>query len=687
MRVSLDWLKDFVLIKGGLEKIQDELTMTGLEVTSVVNIEGDSIMDIEITPNRPDCLSVLGIARELAAATDSQLKEPYSVNRHYMKRGPGKGSAKIEIQDKKACPRYVGCIIKGVKVGPSPKWLIQRLNAMGLRSVNNIVDITNYVLFELGQPLHAFDLDKLENKKIVVRRAKKGESIVTIDGINRELDPNMLIIADSEKPVAIAGIMGGRNTEISSETKNVLLESAYFDPMIIRKTQRVLGLASESSYRFERGVDFGMVLAASIRAQEVIKNEAGGRLSGKITDIGGRLAKEKEIVLFLDEIPRVLGIDIPPAKTMDYFNRLNLRTAKKPQNKILVKVPSYRQDLGCGIDLIEELARLYGYDKIPAKCPVFTIQKTFKEERKGLIALAREIKKKLCSLGMNEIVTYTLTSRAAIEALGRPFDNLVRLRNPLSSNQELMRPSLLSEMMGTLSWNLNRNNSFLQLFELSKVYSLNKDGKGVEEQLSLSLGICGSTPGSWKEKSREIDFFDLKGIVEILLYSLNISNYTIEKIDSPIFKETMSSGIKIDGNILGEFGEARQDVARQFDIKQRVFLAEITVEGLLKHADLNKRFMPLPKYPAIKRDISMLIDDSVQAESILDVIKENAGGLVRSVEVFDIYKGQQIEKGKKSLAYTLEYRSDEKTLKDEEISKAHKDIQGVLVNKLGAQIR
>ncbi|MBU1888268.1 MAG: hypothetical protein KKB46_03640, partial [Candidatus Omnitrophica bacterium] len=265
--------------------------------------------------------------------------------------------------------------------------------------------------------------------------------------------------------------------------------------------------------------------------------------------------------------------------------------------------------------------------------------------------------------------------------------NLVRLRNPLSSNQEFMRPSLLSEMMEVLSWNLNRHNSLLKLFELSKVYSMSKDGHGIEERTNLSLGVSGTTPGNWKEKSRDLDFFDLKGIIEMLLRFLNIKNFTIEKIDSPVFDDTMSGGIKIDGHMLGEFGEVKQNVAKKFDIKQKIFLAEISIEGIMKYVDLNRRFSPLPKYPSLKRDISMLIDDSVEAKSIMDVIQENANDMVKSIEMFDIYKGQQIEKGKKSLAYTLEYRSDERTLKDEEVSNVHRAIQEALVKKLNAQIR
>ncbi|MFC1624425.1 phenylalanine--tRNA ligase subunit beta [Candidatus Omnitrophota bacterium] len=686
MRVSLNWLKDFIDVKGGLEKVQNALTMIGLEVSSVINIEDDHIMDIEVTPNRPDCLSILGVARELRAATDRSLKLPASIKKNYMKRGPGRGTAKVEILDKKACPRYVGCIIKNVKVGPSPKWLVDRLNAMGVRSINNIVDITNYVLFETGEPLHAFDLDKLIGKKIIVRKAKKGESIVTIDGVKRELDPSMLVIADVARPIAIAGIMGGKETEITDDTKTIFLESAYFDPITIRRAQRKLGLASESSYRFERGVDFAMVLSASARAQEIIRDVAGGRVKGTITDAGGKIIKGAEIALSLDEIPRVLGVEVSPKSIVSFFKNLDLKPIKRGK-KIIVTVPPYRQDLEKEIDLIEEVARLYGYNNLPIKIPTFTAQKTYEEEKKENLLLEKEAKRILYSLGMNEIVTYTLTGRSAMEALGESFENLVRIKNPLSSNQEFMRGSLLSEMLEVMSWNLNRKNTLLKLFELNKVYSLDKEKNQIQERSNLSLSVCGTAPGNWKEKSRELDFFDLKGIVELFLQSLGIKNYTIEKVPVFIFKEAMSACIKIDGAIIGSLGEVKQDVARKFDIKQKVFTAEILLEDLFRQVSLKKRFTALPRYPSVKRDISILVDDAVSSSSIFDVIKEEGKDLVKSIDVFDFYKGQQIEEGKKSLAYSVEYRSGEKTLKDEEIVKIHKDIQETLVKKLGAQIR
>ena len=685
MRISFDWLKDFMDSKIEASKAQSFLTMSGLEIASSADIEGDHVMEIEVTPNRPDCLSVLGIARELSAASGVPVKLPDSVKKNFMKKGSARGNVRIEILDKHACPRYVGCIMKNVKVGASPKWLVQRLNAMGVRSVNNIVDITNYVLFELGQPLHAFDLDKLEQKKIIVRRAKKGESIVTIDGVNRPLDQNILVIADAIRPVAVAGIMGGKDTEITAATKNILIESAYFDPVVIRKACRQLGLASESSYRFERGVDQGMIFASSVRAQELVKDIALGKVAGKMSDAGSGIEKEKEITLSLDEAARILGIDIDSEKIKDILKKLNLNPIKK-KHKISVTVPSYRTDLSMDIDLIEEIARLYGYDKIPSRLPSFTPQKTYQLEKKTVF-LEDEIRKVLCGIGLNEIMTYSLTSRNSIEHLGFSLENLVSLKNPMSSQQEIMRPSLLSEMLEVLNWNLNRKNTLLQLFEINKVYLMNKATGQADETVNLSIGICGNKPGNWKEKPRDLDLFDLKGIIEILMDDLGVRVYKIEKTEHPSLKENMATNIIVNGKTCGVFGEVKEDVARRFDIKRKVYVAEFFLDNLLSCANLKKIFAALPKYPSIKRDIAILLDDTISASSIYDVIKEEARELVKSVDVFDLYKGQQIQEGKKSLAYTIEYRSDERTLNDKEVNDMHKKVQDALTKRLGAQIR
>jgi len=666
-------------------KAQSFLTMAGLEITSITDIDGDHIMEIEVTPNRPDCLSVLGIARELSAASGIAIKLPDSVKKNFMKKTSARGNVKIEVVDRHACPRYVGCIMKNVKVGSSPKWLIDRLNAMGVRSVNNVVDITNYALFELGQPLHAFDLDKLKGKRIVVRRARKGESIVTIDGINRVLSPNILVIADEVRPIAVAGIMGGKDTEITSKTSNILIESACFEQVVIRKACRELGLASESSYRFERGVDQGMIFASSVRAQELVKEIAGGKTAGGMSDIGPGIEKEKEITLSLDDVARILGIDISPERIKDIFKRLNLGPIKK-KDKISVTVPSYRRDLNRDIDLIEEIARLYGYDKVPPRLPSFTPQKTYQLEKRTT-SLENEIRKILCGAGLNEIMTYSLTSRDSIEYLGISPENLVSLRNPMSSQQEIMRPSLLSELMGVLNWNLNRKNTLLQLFELNKVYIMNKESGQADEIMHLSIGICGNKPGNWKEKPRDLDFFDLKGIIEILMDSLGAAGYRVEKTEHPSLKENMSIAINAGGRVCGVFGEVKEDVARKFDIKRKVYLAEISLDALLGCANLKKTFRPLPKYPSVKRDIAILLDDTINASGIYDVIKEEARQLVKSVEVFDLYKGRQIQEGKKSLAYTIQYRSDERTLNDKEVNDIHKKVQDALIKRLGAQIR
>jgi len=685
MRVSFDWLKDYIVPKIDLQKAQDFLTMTGLEIASISDIEGDRVMEIEVTPNRPDCLSFLGIARELSAASGISVKLPEVVRKNIMKKAASRGSVKIDILDKTGCARYAGCIMKNVKVGQSPKWLSQRLNAIGARSVNNIADITNYVMFETGQPLHAFDLDKLEGKRIIVRRAKKNESIVTIDGITRQLDSNILVIADAVKPIAIAGIMGGKATEITNATKNILIESACFDPVVVRKGCRQLGIASESSFRFERWVDNSMILAANLRAQEFIKELAGARVSGKMSDAGQAIEKEMEISLSLDEIPRILGTDIDLDSIKDIFKRLNLRPVKK-KNKIIVTVPSYRTDLKRDIDLIEEVARLYGYNKVPSRLPSFTPHKTYALEKKTA-ALEKEIRRVLCNLGLNEVITYTLTSRNEVEHLGIPLDNLVVLKNPMSSQQEIMRPSLISEMLKVLNWNLNRKNTLLQLFEINKVYTMNKATGQADEIMRLSIGICGSKPGNWKEKPRDLDFFDLKGVVEMLIDSIGGRDYKMEKLEHGSLKENLSASINVSGKPCGVFGEVKEDVARKFDIKRKAYVAELCLDSLLASASLKKTFSSLPKYPSVKRDIAILLDDTINASSIYDVIKDEARGLVKSVDVFDLYKGQQIEAGKKSLAYTIEYRSDERTLIDKEVNDLHKKVQEALTKRLGAQIR
>jgi phenylalanyl-tRNA synthetase beta chain len=430
-----------------------------------------------------------------------------------------------------------------------------------------------------------------------------------------------------------------------------------------------------------------MIFAANIRAQELIKDMAGGRMAGKMSDVGAGIEKEKEIILSLDEVARVLGIEITAEKIKDIFKGLNLNPIKK-KNKMFVTVPSYRRDLNREIDLIEEIARLNGYDKIPSRLPSFAPHKTYQLEKKTA-PLENEIRKVLCGMGLNEIITYALTSRNAIERLGIPLDNLVGLKNPMSSQQEVMRPCLLSEMLEVLDRNLNRKNTLLQVFELNKVYIMNRAAGQADEVMHLSIGICGNRPGNWKEKPRDLDFFDLKGIIEILIESLGIGadGYRIEKTQHPCLRDNLSTAINVGAKPCGILGEVKEEVARRFDIKKRIYAAELSLDDLLSHANLKRKFTALPKYPSVKRDIAILLDDTINASNIYDVIKEEARGLVRSVDAFDLYKGQQIQEAKKSLAYTIEYRSDERTLNDKEVNDIHKKVQDALAKRLGAQIR
>src|SRR3989338_2125979 len=428
-----------------------------------------------------------------------------------------------------------------------------------------------------------------------------------------------------------------------------------------------------------------MIFASSIRAQELVREIAGGKTAGEMSDAGSGIEKEKEITLFLDEVPRILGIEISQEKIKDIFKKLNLDPVKE-KNHIHVTCPSYRRDLSKEIDLIEEIARFYGYDKIPVRLPSFTPQKKYQLEKKTA-ALENEIRKTLCGMGLNEIMTYALTSRDTVERLGIPLENLVSLRNPMSSQQEVMRPSLLSEMLEVLNWNLNRKNTLLQLFELNKVYIMDKATGQPDEMTRLSIGICGEKPGNWKEKPRDLDFFDLKGVIEMLMDSLGAAGYKIEKTEHPSLKENMSMAINVKAKSCGVFGEVKDDVARKFDIKRKVYAAEISLDELVNCANLRRIFTALPKYPSIKRDIAILLDDAINASSIYDVIKEEAKELVKSVDVFDLYKGRQIQEGKKSLAYTIEYSSDQRTLNDKEVNDLHKKVQDVLMKRLGAAIR
>ncbi|MFH1046438.1 MAG: phenylalanine--tRNA ligase subunit beta [Candidatus Omnitrophota bacterium] len=691
MRVLFSWLKDYVDIRISPEELAGKLTMAGLEVTSLSRVDQDALMEIEVTPNRTDCLSIIGIAREVAAITDKQLKLPTIA----ALRGLAHQAIPIQIDDKKHCGRYLGRVIKHLQVGPSPQWLVQRLELIGVRPVNNIVDVTNYCLWEWGQPLHAFDLDKLSGQRLVVRRAAKDETIITIDAVKRELKPEMLVIADKTKAQAIAGIMGAKESEVSETTTNIVLESAYFDPLNIHRTSQALGLATQSSYRFERGVDIACVEIASLRAVEMIKElaapkakkKARAMLVGKLIDKGMARARSTRVKLRIAKFAECLGMAVTAAQIKESLQRLGLTVVRKTAAGMIVEVPPFRPDVTREVDLIEEVARMLGYEQTPLSLA----QLAPNLSSAGQLELAHEkayseIRHLLAALELNEIMTYSLISRQTLKKLESAFETVATVKNPLSYEQEILRPTLLVGMLASILTNLNRKNTHLRLFELSRVYT--KEGTHpIREQTHLCIGLSGKTGESWLEKSREHTFFDLKGIIEALLVRLGVKEWRFVPRRLPNFVPGRSAELVVAEESLGVMGEITRSVADKFDIGLPVFAAELAAYKLLPYLEQKKQFAPLARFPAIERDISLIAPNELRCEEILALISKMGRGLVEKVTLFDQYVGEQISHGFRGLAYSIQYRSKEKTLTAEEVDLLQTQIRQALVEQLKVQIR
>lgn len=683
MKFTYSWIKRYIDLKATPKEISDSLTMAGLEVASVKKIGADYLFEAEVTTNRPDWLGVIGIARELSAIFKKKLKLPQSeIKKTVLLKY--KGDFSVSVVDKKTCPRYTARIIHDIKTGPSPEWLKNSIESIGLRPVNNIADITNFCLFEFGQPLHAFDLDKLKGNKIIVREAIKGETIVTIDGVKRTLDEGALVIADEGYPVAIAGIMGGMDTEVTGATKNILLESAYFEPSAIRRAARKLALTSESSYRFEREVAWDNVQRCSDRASLLIAELTKGKISAKFFDEGKNPLKAKSITLSDKRVNKILGIDISLDFMKESLECLGFDVTVN-KDTLCVRTNSLRRDIKEDIDLIEEIARLYGYDKIPPRIPKELI--TDHREDEGSIRskayLAKDI---LVSLGFNEVVSYSLISPVILEKLGAEIDEaVIRIKNPVSEEQAIMRPTLIGNLAGIASFNLNRKEALVSIFELGNIYR--RQAGGFKEELYLAGALCGTLDGSWREKPRHADFFDLKGALEELFARLGIKTAEFNGEPREILEDSSSCGIYINEKCIGLLGGLRSEHLDRFDLKERLFIFEINFSAILDDINMCRHFSAIPKYPSVKRDISFVVDENVSSARIMQVIKRGANALIKEIRLFDKYGGGHIPAGKKSLAYSIEYRSNDRTLTDDEVNSLHSNITNTLTSELGAQIR
>lgn len=670
----------------GLMELPEDLPV-GTKLTEALNLPTVAI-EFDLTPNRPDCLSVYGIAREISAITGNPLRPiRIDLTEHDP---PAEEVTSVTIEEPDLCPRYTARVILGVAIAPSPWWMRWRLNAVGLRPINNVVDITNYVLMELGHPLHAFDYRKLVENRIVVRRAKEGEELVTLDGELRRLSTDMLVIADAHKPVALAGIMGGEESEVTDQTRDVLLESAYFNPISIRKTSKRLGMHTEASHRFERGTDIEGLVTASARAAQLMAEIAGGRICRGMADAYPKKRSRFHIKFRPRRCNYLLGTQISAEEMEDIFRRLKFKTSREPDGTISVEAPSFRPDIEREVDLIEEVARIYGYDKIPTSMPVGELPEAELNLKESLRDIARKV---MLSSGLSEAVNYSFYDPNWFDMILLPEDDprrrTVKLRNPLSREQSVMRTTLVPSLLENVSWNIRHQVRWIRLFELARTFWPKPDhpeGLPLEREMLAGVLSGSMTAGTWCDAEREPDFFDLKGIVEELLDRFGVEEARFVRSVEPFLHPGRSADLIIGEDKAGILGEVHPDVLERWDIPQRVYLFELDFDRLCEASDLSRRFTPIPQFPKLTRDIALLVRSDLPSEEVTRIIR-TFSPLVSSVRLFDLYEGDRIPEGLKSLAYTIDFVSPERTLTDQEVDEELRKLLRTLEEKVGAKLR
>lgn len=632
----------------------------------------DTVLDIEVGANRPDCLSIVGVARECAASLTKELTLP---DTSYKECGGSISDyVKVEVRDSDLCPRYIARAAKNVKIGPSPKWLKDRLMTAGVRSINNIVDITNFVMLETGQPMHAFDHKDIRGGQIIVRRAKDNETITTLDSKERTLSNDMLMICDAQGTIGVAGVMGGENSEIKEDTVTVVFESAKFMHGNIRRTARSLGLQTESAMRFSKGIDAAGCKTAIDRALHLVEQLGCGEIVAGEIDILSIDLSPRKVIVGADKINAKLGTDIAPQMMTDLLNRVFIPTMLDG-GTLTCDIPSFRGDISLGEDIAEEVARIYGYDNIPIIEMVGEVTRgVFSEEEKA-IDKARVI---LSGLGCYECVTYSFGSYYDIEKLGvEKLRNAVKIINPLGDDQAYMRTSPLPDMLKVVVNNINKKASEIRLFESGRIYLPSDDEKELpEERKYICIAACGDE-----------DFFSLKGLLENLFDAFGIKNLRYMNEAADCYHPGRKASVYANGSKLGEFGEIYPDVAEAFGINRRVYVAEIGLKALCDATDDVIKYEPLPKFPAVERDIALIVNVDVTSGSLLECIRENAGEFFEKASLFDVYTGEKLGKDKKSLAYNIVFRAKGRTLMDEEVNAARDAIVAAVGREFGAKLR
>jgi phenylalanyl-tRNA synthetase beta chain len=684
MKISSRWLKEFVDFDLTPRDLADRLTMIGLAVDAVEPHGDDAILDFDLTSNRPDCLSHLGIAREAAVLLGHKLRIP----RTELKPGRSKVGdlTSVEIAAPDLCPRYTARVITGVRIAESPAWLAARLESLGQRTINNVADITNYVLLELGQPLHAFDFDRLRGRRIIVRRANAGEQLTTLDGTDRALTPEMLVIADAERAVALAGIMGGADSEISNGTISVLLESAYFAPASVRQTARALGMSTEASYRFERGADWDAAAFACDRAAGLIAELAGGEVLEGIADAYPKPMERSPILFRSERFTSLTGLQVELSEAERILQQLGFRVESRVESGVLnVSAPSWRVDVAVEEDLIEEVARITGYDRLKTSVPKSTGAGSYLEGESG----RRSARQSLTAMGYEEAISFSFVNAADDRAVSDVVNtSSLTLSNPIDETQNHMRTTLLGGLLDAVARNINHGTRSLRLFEMGKCFESSNGDRPIETE---RLGLVGTglrSENGWEHTGERFDFYDLKGAVEGIAEGMAIGQLGFAATGSISYLHPgRAAVISLGEKEIGRLGQLHPRAAARFKFKQPVFVAELDFGALLAAERLEPRYRPLPRFPTVARDLSLLVNESVTYAEIERTISDlNIPELV-SVRLFDIYSGSELPTGKHSLALAVRFRALDRTLTDAEVNQAYARIVTALGRKFAAELR
>jgi phenylalanyl-tRNA synthetase beta chain len=671
----------------GLMVLPESLS-PGTPVAEALSLE-DWALEISLTPNRPDCACVIGIAREIAALTKGKLRKPDIRFRESDRRIEALTS--VTLEDPEGCPRYAAGMVCGFELKPSPFWIRYRLHVSGIRGISNVVDVTNYVLLEMGQPLHAFDYDRLKENRIVVRKAGEGEVFTTLDGKTHTMSKDNLLICDGQRPVALAGVMGGLNSEIFSESKNVLIESAFFDPITIRRSSKRLGLSTEASYRFERGVDIDGAVPALRRAMRLISELAGGEVIQGIIDNYPTPRSPREIDLRVDKTNRFLGTELSRDTVAGYLQAVEMEVQPSGENVLQVKPPSFRVDITRDWDLMEEVARLEGYDHIPITIPPI---RPSDEKESPEMTTGDRVREIMAGLGFSEVISFSFIAPDSADFLGAeresPLRSFVTLLNPLTVDQSVMRTSLIPGLVAAVKTNLSYGEKDLKLFEWGRVFVRKGTDELPQERLVLSgLAMGLANPKEWYREERAVDFYDMKGAAEALLKALGLRDLLFERGETPPwYLKEAASVIRLPDQRLGTMGQLSPEVLKRFDVDApSLYAFEIDGTVLLERATLDRTFDPLAKFPAVYRDLSIVAKRNLESARIQEIILREGRGLVESVTLFDLFEGGKIDPSEKALAFRICYRSKETTLDGKDINKLHESIMERIRKDTGARLR